>query len=279
MGGFDDGDLDVEAPIAPPVGEDRKQCPMCGEMIAAKAIKCRFCGEVLDASMRGMVASASVDASHPGWRRVRSGLATMYYSYIIVFACLLIMAIALGVAAAMAGPQGFDAEPPVGAMIVVGLCGMTILGAGIAVIVGQFMCAAAPEHSGARGLAIGAAACMVGNILLSIVGGVAENPAISGLGSLVSIIGSVLFILFIRRSAMYLNDHQLATSAVRFIIFGVSLFVGFFVFAFVAGVLQMPAIFGVVGIVMIVAALVGFIWYMRLIKSLMTAIDLRTDQQ
>jgi hypothetical protein len=41
----------------------------------------------------------------------------------------------------------------------------------------------------------------------------------------------------------------------------------------------MPAIFGVAAIVMIVAALVGFIWYMRLIKSLMTAIDLRTGQQ
>jgi hypothetical protein len=279
MGGFDDGDLDVEPPVAPPVAEDRKQCPMCGEMIAAKAIKCRFCGEVLDASMRGMVASASADASHPGWRRVRSGLATMYYSYIIVFACLLVMAIALGVAGAMAGPQGGGAEPPMGAMIVVGLCGITILGAAIAVIVGQCMCTAVPELSGARGLAIGAAVCMVGNILFSFVGGAVANPAVSGLGSLVSIIGSVLFILFIRRAAMYLNDHQLATSAIRFIIFGVSLFVGFFVFAVVAGVLQMPAMFAVVGVVFIVAALVGFIWYMRLIKSLMTAIDLRTGQQ
>lgn len=33
-------------------GEARQPCPMCGEMILASAVKCRFCGEVLDPALR-----------------------------------------------------------------------------------------------------------------------------------------------------------------------------------------------------------------------------------
>ena len=32
--------------------EPRRSCPMCGEMILATAAKCRFCGEILDSSIR-----------------------------------------------------------------------------------------------------------------------------------------------------------------------------------------------------------------------------------
>ena len=30
----------------------RRPCPICGEMIVAKAAKCRFCGEIFDESMK-----------------------------------------------------------------------------------------------------------------------------------------------------------------------------------------------------------------------------------
>jgi hypothetical protein len=32
--------------------EDRRPCPMCGEMILTRAVKCRFCGEVFDPVIR-----------------------------------------------------------------------------------------------------------------------------------------------------------------------------------------------------------------------------------
>jgi hypothetical protein len=277
---FDDEDYAVEpAPAAVAVAEDRKHCPMCGEMIAAKAVKCRYCGEVLDASMRSFVQSAAGDVGDPGWRRVRSGLATMYYSFFIVIATAIVMLVALAAMGAMGAMQQPNADPPVAAIIVIVICVLVMLGAGIAILVGQILCASVPEHSGARGLAIGAAVCMVANILVGMVGGALQNPAISLFGNLISIIGYVLFILFIRRAAIYLNDHALASSAVRFIIFCVALFVGFIVFAMIAGLLQMEVVLAIVGLGMLVAALASFIWYLRLIKGLMTAIDIRSVRE
>lgn len=32
--------------------EERRPCPMCGEMIKAEAAKCRFCGEIFDPELR-----------------------------------------------------------------------------------------------------------------------------------------------------------------------------------------------------------------------------------
>jgi hypothetical protein len=50
--GFDDPADEVR--VKEPVGtEARKPCPVCGEMIVATASKCRFCGEILDKTMRG----------------------------------------------------------------------------------------------------------------------------------------------------------------------------------------------------------------------------------
>ena len=37
---------------AAPSAEQRRPCPMCGEMIVATAAKCRFCGEIFDESLR-----------------------------------------------------------------------------------------------------------------------------------------------------------------------------------------------------------------------------------
>ena len=50
--------LDAE-PVNPPPGgvPDRKPCPMCGEMIAATAKKCRFCGHYFDPSLRPKVST------------------------------------------------------------------------------------------------------------------------------------------------------------------------------------------------------------------------------
>ena len=49
---FDDDDFEVEPPASLPAADDRKPCPMCGEMIARDAVKCRYCGEIFDPVLR-----------------------------------------------------------------------------------------------------------------------------------------------------------------------------------------------------------------------------------
>jgi predicted RNA-binding Zn-ribbon protein involved in translation (DUF1610 family) len=49
---YSDDDFAVEPPPQRPEDADRKPCPKCGEMIQRSAMKCRFCGEILDPMLR-----------------------------------------------------------------------------------------------------------------------------------------------------------------------------------------------------------------------------------
>lgn len=42
---------------------DRRPCPMCGEMIPVKAAKCRFCGEIFDPELRRMEEKKKIPSS------------------------------------------------------------------------------------------------------------------------------------------------------------------------------------------------------------------------
>jgi predicted RNA-binding Zn-ribbon protein involved in translation (DUF1610 family) len=63
---FTDEDFEVEAPaqIASTAATGaQKPCPMCGEMIQASAVKCRFCGEVFDPLLKKKAKRASKGGS------------------------------------------------------------------------------------------------------------------------------------------------------------------------------------------------------------------------
>src|SRR5690349_20424326 len=51
---LDDGKpYGVSGPEEPDESSERRRpCPMCGEMILASAVKCRFCGEVFDEGLK-----------------------------------------------------------------------------------------------------------------------------------------------------------------------------------------------------------------------------------
>jgi hypothetical protein len=173
----------------------------------------------------------------------------------------------------MAGGGGGDF--PIGLAILAGIGGLLILACGIGALVGQVRCTNVPEESGAKGFAVGAIICIVINFVTGVIGGAMQNQAVNSLGNLVSIIGSILFVLFIRQSARYLGDSQLASSASSFLIFGVVM-VGMMIGVIVAAVAQIAVVAGILGFGMVIGFLVGFFWYLRLIKGLIGTIDQRS---
>src|SRR4051794_13877451 len=70
-GGFREGVAD----------EPRRPCPMCGEMIVASAIKCRFCGEIFDSTLRRQSDNPKLERTY---RSQMNGLGGLW----IFFACL-----------------------------------------------------------------------------------------------------------------------------------------------------------------------------------------------
>lgn len=42
----------VASPIKAPAPDDRRPCPVCGEMISKGAMKCRFCNEIFDPALK-----------------------------------------------------------------------------------------------------------------------------------------------------------------------------------------------------------------------------------
>jgi hypothetical protein len=276
--GFGDDEFEVEPPAAlptsaatasAPVTGERKRCPACGELIAATAIKCRFCNEVLDKSMEGMLGRTG-DASDPGWRKVRTGLAMMYYGIVTILLLVILMVVG-GVAVGAMGGFDQNAEPPVIAMILLGIAVLVMVCAGIGILIGQALCASVPQHSGARGYAVGAIVCVALNFILSFISGATQTEALSAVAGLCNLIGSILFILFIRQAATYLGNLDLASSAGNFLIFSVAMVVGVILLA-VGVALAGPALAVILGLAMLIAGIVMFVWYLRLIRNLMTTI-------
>jgi predicted RNA-binding Zn-ribbon protein involved in translation (DUF1610 family) len=58
-------DEDFEDPVpTPAVEDDRKPCPMCGEMIQRNAIKCRHCGEIFDPLLKAQQRKSVTTSSY-----------------------------------------------------------------------------------------------------------------------------------------------------------------------------------------------------------------------
>ncbi|MEQ8211015.1 MAG: hypothetical protein RH917_14405 [Lacipirellulaceae bacterium] len=272
FGGFSDEEL--AGPPSPPdvSGDGRKPCPACGESIMQEAVKCRYCGEIFDRSLKGVLGNTG-QVDPEAWSKVRGGLNTIYICTGIIFGTAILMGILGALTAAMGGGQA--GGPGRGAAILIILGGLAILGAAIGILVGYVRCTNVPQESGAKGFVTWAVICMVGNIILNIAGRGAESEAITGIGSLVSLVGNVLFILFIRRAATYLNDYELASSAGKFLIFCAAFIAGCFVLGFAFAAAAGGAAVAIVGLVFVVSAIVFLLWFLRLIRGLRDTIDQR----
>jgi hypothetical protein len=129
------GLIEPEAPSAPPP-ENRRPCPMCGEMILATAAKCRYCGEVFGPTP---TKPTKVGGRKRGKRAELKNIAIFQKSLLLCILAQIILWLAL-VATVVASVR--SRQPPAsGVLVLVGLLYLGLFVAGIAATVFAFLLA------------------------------------------------------------------------------------------------------------------------------------------
>lgn len=190
------------------------------------------------------VALPQAGKAEAAWGVVRIGLLTLYISLVVfIFACLagvLLFVLGGGMEAKalpLPGQRGPAPRPPfeiiAGVCILVAAAGASSLG----YLVGMILCVFAPERR-ARGYMIGYLVCTAANVVLGCLQGffsAAMQPrgpvrgpnigmfvamlVLYGISVIISFVGVVLFLMFLRRIAELFDNQKLARNATHFLIY------------------------------------------------------------
>jgi hypothetical protein len=197
-------------------------------------------------------------------RKVALGLQLVYAGLILT-----VLGVILGVAAVMYFTS--ISKPYLGMLFTLGIS----LVAGMLDVAGKLLCLAVPEKSRSSGIISASVACTLSSLIIGLVG--QFSPAIGSelkaLGGLLSALAYILFLIFLRRLAMYIGHLELAANAWSILIASVLVATAYagllaMVASGVAASLPLPFIILGLGL----AALVVFILYANLITYLRRAV-------
>ena len=92
--------------------KSRKPCPLCGEMIAVAAAKCRYCGEIFDSRMKksGRRRNSASDDYAGFWLRLVASFVDGLICSVVLFVVLMIVG---GIMVAINGPNDRNEPGPV----------------------------------------------------------------------------------------------------------------------------------------------------------------------
>ncbi len=210
------------------------------------------------------------------WVTVRQGLTTVFVAMVGLI-LLGLAGFAIGVLGGFAGATGGGPAMAGSTLALVVVVGLVAFGLALALIVGQFMCCAAPPESGAKGLAIGAVVLWIGAFIASCAGGVAAQPIGAGIANLLQLGSTVAFVLFLRQVGVYLEAPRVSGAATGLLVLYVVLFAaGFFALAAARDLGEtIPPLLLVLFLGLGVAALIAMIWWIVLVKWTRDAIAAR----
>lgn len=204
------------------------------------------------------------------------GLLIQGWATVSVFMMLLFM---LGVGFLLGGRT--SGPPPQGFLALIGLSGIGMFVAAIAVLIGECLCLSIPERSGAKGLIIAAVSLLALQVVLSVMQVLlteSSSPTpfqappfrqnlsagqlfFSLLGLLTGIGHIVCFELFLRKASQYVRRDDLAKQAMTILIGIPSCLVAIFVCSFVAPLLgfYVAPVLALIMLIPLIAAGIGLI--------------------
>ena len=212
----------------------------------------------------------------PALRRTGNGLALYYWAIIVMILCGVLFGFGT-VSAAAGGSQAVQKSMQNSSgLLFVALWGITA--GGIMALLGRLLCLFVPAESGARPLIAVSVAIEVFGTICAVADRVAPGQIPQRLTSvlgLVNIVGTLLFILFMRKLAEFVGRPDLARRAMNVVILSLVL-CGVFILAFVAGPTFFvadkktgPAMSPILAIPMfavVIGGLVAFVMYANLIR-------------
>lgn len=213
--------------------------------------------------------------SHEALRQTALGLNLVFWGLVIVLGSIIFGVVALIASGAAAiGGGGSEAVGGFAAGAIV-LLGGVIVGTVVG-LVGRFLCLSVPEATGAKGFIYGAVGCDIAALAFSLTPLVYEAAAgYESASNILSLIGAILFVMFMKRVAGFIRRPDLAARAQSLITLGVTVFV----LALLTAVLGM--IIGPLVLVLMLAVIgIGifmFFRYVALLRGLRAAILAGTD--
>jgi hypothetical protein len=210
----------------------------------------------------------------PGMKTIGIGLSLVYYGIVIVL--LAMFCLFLGGMVLQSVPSRTTTTASAFAAFGLTTFGAMLLGC-LMVFVGQVVCAAVPSITGAKVFALAAVVLQVASVAHSLLPLVQRlvptlNPPwpVTILLNSLGAIGTVCFVLFMRRVSLFLARTDLARRARNVLIVGAILVAGIVALVFAAQSRQPDSTVPVAifTLIVLVAALICFVMYANLVNSL-----------
>ena len=184
---------------------------------------------------------------------VHKGVSCVYYGLYLIVGSILV--IPVGVVAVMISPAA--------GLVVLAAAPLMIIAGTILCLVGRIMCLSVPDDFSAAGVIYAAVICDVSVVLSSAASWIVVLPElVSSLSPLLSLASTILFLVFLKKIAAYVDDNTSERRAGNVL----NLLIGTCV-TVILGVFLPPLLIGAMLMV-----LVGFVMYVLLLMGLMKSL-------
>ena len=215
------------------------------------------------------------------------GLLIQGWATVSIFLLVVFIFVASFIAAAMERGGGVGSP---GLLVLIGLAAIAMFIGAVVVLVGECICIAIPQRSGAKGLIIGAICCLAAQVVFAIIQVLADQgtsnpfrpaPFQSGpsagqmllalMGFVTGLAHLICFELFLKKSSGYVRRDDLARQAMTILIGVPSCFALMFVCSFLAPILarSVAPVLGLVMLAPILAAGIAMIVFAVMHVSLL----------